>query len=116
MYIAYAVLAVLLSVALTGSAGAKLTKNEKVVGPITALGVPPKMLPVLAYLELAGAAGLLIGLFYGPLGVAAAVGVVLYFLGAIGAHVRSSDWKGIPSPTILLLLAAGVLVLRMVSL
>lgn len=117
MYIAYAVLAVVLSALLTMSARAKLTGDERIIeGIVTKLGVPQRMLPVLAGFELAGAAGLLIGLAYGPLGVAAAVGVVLYFIGAVGAHIRRSDWKGAPTPLIILLVSGAVLALRVASL
>ena len=42
-------------------------------------------------LELAGAAGLLIGLRLTALGLAAAVGVVLLMIGGVVAHARSGD-------------------------
>lgn len=57
-------------------------------------------------MELAAAAGLLVGIAWRPLGVAAAIGVVLYFLGAIGAHARVKDVKGMPPAAVLLLFGA----------
>jgi len=112
MFIAYAVIAVLLALGLTGSAFGKLSRQPKMIEIYTALDVPLGILPFLAACEIAGAAGLVIGLWWGPLGIAAAVGVVLYFIGAIGAHVRGKDLKGLPAPTVFLILAAVAVALR----
>jgi uncharacterized membrane protein YphA (DoxX/SURF4 family) len=116
MNVAYIVVAALLSVLLVFSASGKLTKNEKQIESLSKAGVPLKMLPPLAALEIAGAIGLVIGIFYAPLGIAAAIGVVLYFVGAIIAHIRSNDVKGISGPAPVLVFAAATLVLRVVSL
>ncbi|WP_441246899.1 DoxX family protein [Kitasatospora sp. McL0602] len=111
MFVAYVVLAVLLSLVLIASGRGKLVKDEKITTGLTAIGVPLGWLPRLAALELAGALGLLAGTGYRPLGVAAAVGVVLYFAGAVIAHLRAKDLKGVPTPAVLLLLAVAPLVL-----
>jgi hypothetical protein len=116
MFVAYAVIAVLLAAALIGSAYMKLTRNEPLVKGFSEIGVPEKMLPFLAACEIAGAAGLIIGLWYAPLGIAAAAGVVLYFVGAIITHLRKRDFKGAPTPLVLLIVAAAVLILRAASL
>ncbi|MFD9283969.1 DoxX family protein [Streptomyces mirabilis] len=42
--------------------------------------------------ELAAAAGLLAGLFWQPIGVAAALGFAVVLVGAIGFHVKSGDY------------------------
>jgi hypothetical protein len=116
MSIAYGITAVLLALLLLASAAAKLARRpQRIVDGFAALGVPPGGLPLLAACEVAGAVGLVLGLWYPPLGIAAAIGVVLYFVGAIGAHLRKNDIKGIPSPSVLLALAAAALVLRMIS-
>lgn len=115
VFVACAILASLLAVALVASATAKLTKVDRVVENITGTGVPLGWFPWLAAAELAGAAGLVVGLGIEPLGVAAAVGVVLYFIGAVIAHVRVGDYAGISAPGPLLVVAATVLVLRLAS-
>jgi hypothetical protein len=56
------------------------------------------------------------GLWYAPLGIAAAIGLTLYFLGAVGAHLRKRDFKGLPTPLVILIFAAAALFLRAVSL
>ncbi|SIM59956.1 DoxX family protein [Micromonospora cremea] len=50
--------------------------------------VPRSWLPVLGMLLAAGSLGLLAGLAVPLLGTLAAVGLVLYFLGALVAHLR----------------------------
>jgi hypothetical protein len=57
-----------------------------------------------------------VGLWYAPLGIAAAIGLTLYFLGAVGAHVRKRDFKGLPTPLVILIFAVAALSLRAVSL
>ena len=42
-------------------------------------------------LELAGVIGVLVGLRWSPIGIAAAVGLALLSVGAIVSHVRASD-------------------------
>ncbi|MFI6757725.1 DoxX family protein [Micromonospora sp. NPDC050417] len=116
MSVAYIVLAILLSVMLLGSAQGKLTKNEKVVQGLSAANVPQSWYPPLAVIEIIGAAGLIIGIFFSPLGVAAAVGVTLYFVGAVIAHLRAGDTKGASAPAMILLIAVAALVVRVLSL
>ena len=115
MSIAYDVVGVLLALLLLASAAGKLTRPKKLVDGLTGLGVPLGMFPFLAACEIAGAIGLVIGLWYAPLGIAAAIGVVLYFIGAVGAHLRKSDFKGMPIPGALLVAAAAALILRVIS-
>ncbi|RKR87089.1 DoxX-like protein [Micromonospora pisi] len=116
MSVAYVALAILLSVMLLGSAQGKLTKNEKVVQGLSAANVPLNWYPPLATIEIIGAAGLLIGIFIGPLGVAAAAGVTLYFVGAVIAHLRAGDTSGVAAPATILLIAVATLVVRILSL
>jgi DoxX-like family len=66
------------------------------------------MLP-LGTLLASGAAGLLIGLAVPLLGKAAAIGLVVYFIGAISAHIRARD-PGVGGAVFFLLLALGALV------
>jgi hypothetical protein len=116
MFIAYAVVGSLLALALVASAYGKLSRNKQIVDGLTGIGVPLGMFPFLAACEIAGAFGLLIGLWYGPLGIAAATGVVVYFIGAVGAHLRRSDFKGLLNALVMLVLAVAALTLRALSL
>lgn len=114
MFIAYAIVAIVLSLALLGSAAGKLTKNPKATEALAAVGVPEARWPVLAGLEVAGAIGLIIGLWVPALGVAAGIGVVLYFIGAVVAHLRADD-SNLGPALALGLVAVAAVVLRLVS-
>ncbi|MET8331827.1 DoxX family protein [Streptomyces sp. NPDC005181] len=114
MFIAYAAAGILLALALSASATLTFTRNEAITVSMSKVGVPDSWLPRLASLKAAGAVGLLVGLAVPLIGSAAAGGVVLYFIGAIVAHVRAKDFE-IAAPAILALLAAAALVLRVMS-
>ncbi len=90
MFIALVILTALLAVICVQSASMKLRRNERVLAVIHGtVGVPQRHLPVLAALELAGAAGILVGLWLEPLGIAAAAVLVAYFVGAV---IGTSAW------------------------
>jgi hypothetical protein len=63
----------------------------------------------LALVEILGALGLLVGIWVVPIGVAAAAGLTLYFLGAVAAHVR------VKAPMKDLLPAVGLMLLALVT-
>ncbi|GHA91721.1 MULTISPECIES: DoxX family protein [Streptomyces] len=70
--------------------------------------LPSTMLPYLATLKLAGAAGLVIGLLGAhPLGLAAGVGLVFFFTGAVTAHISARVFYNIAFPGVFLVLAAA---------
>jgi Luciferase-like monooxygenase/DoxX-like family len=66
-------------------------------------------------IEIAGAAGIVLGLWVAPLGIAAAVGLVAYFVGAVAGHLRVRDLKNVAMPLPPLVLAIAVLVLRLTT-
>ena len=81
-------LSALLGIAAAGSGFGKLAKVPAVMESMAAVGVRTQQVPLLAALEIAGAAGLLVGIWSKALGVAAAVCLALYFLGAVLSHLR----------------------------
>jgi hypothetical protein len=92
MFPAHVALVVLMSLLVIFSGVAKLRHDAHVVRIIRdVVRVPMKWFPWLAACEFAGAAGLLLGLAWAPPGIAAAVGLILYFIGAIVAHLRVGD-------------------------
>src|SRR5690606_17574630 len=98
------------------SAVMKLRRNEQVVSVIGGtVGVPARYFPVLAALEIAGAVGIVGGLWIAPLGIAAAAGLTAYFVGAVGGHLRVRDIKNLAMPLPPLVLSIAVLVLRIVT-
>ena len=80
------------------------------------VGVPQSFFPVSGSLKAAGAAGLALGLAGVPfIGIAAATGLVLFFVGAIVTVVRAR-WYAHFYPIPFLLLAAVALTLRLTTL
>jgi DoxX-like protein len=79
------------------------------------VGVPLKHFPLLAGCEFAGALGLVAGIWWPALGVAAAIGLVLYFAGAIVSHLRVGDVRGIGPAVFMLMLATGALAVRVLT-
>jgi hypothetical protein len=65
------------------------------------LGVDPTQWRLVGLLELAGVAGVLAGLAWAPIGVAAAIGLALLVLGAIVFHVRASDSVADSAPAVI---------------
>src|SRR5258706_11951823 len=117
MRIAYIILAVVMAFLAVASGVLKLRRDPRVVATIHGVtGVPLHWFPFLATLEIAGALGVLIGVVWVPLGLAAGIGLVLYFLGAIIAHVRVRDFTGISHPVLPLVLAMATVVTRILSL
>jgi DoxX-like family len=116
MFAAAAVVSVLLAALLAFAALRKLGHRAEVVAEYARVGVPEERLNSLAFVLLAGAAGLVAGLAWAPLGVAAAAGVVVYFVLAVAAHVRADDVAHLPTPAIILALGVAALVLRLATL
>ncbi|MFD5287673.1 MULTISPECIES: DoxX family protein [Streptomyces] len=112
MFAAYVTVTVVAVVADAGIAVADLRRARFVLANSAEVAVPASWLPGLALLKAAGAAGLLAGLLgFRPLGIAAAVGLVLFFVGALVAHVRARVFHNIAFPAGYLALNAAALVL-----
>ena len=107
MTIARYVVTGLLAALLLYSAAMKLSGRSDVIESYARVGVPAGRLPLLAGVLVVGVVGLAAGLFWAPIGVAAAAAFVLYFLLALRAHATHDDLGNAAMPTLLLLLAGG---------
>lgn len=116
MAIALVVVSILLAALLTASAGFKLTHSPKAVEGYRKAGVPESWLNGLAAVLLVGAAGLVVGIWWPLAGIAAAAGLVVYFVLAVGFHVRAQDTSHVVTPAILAGVAAAVVALHVASL
>jgi hypothetical protein len=114
MFLATVIVSSLLAVALLASAQVKLSRSAKVMETMVSVGVPEERVWLLAVAEIAGALGVVAGLWWWPLGVAAAIGVVLYFVGAVSSHLRKYDLKIAPA-LFMLIWGVAALVLRILS-
>ncbi|MDO0938856.1 DoxX family protein [Streptomyces sp. DG2A-72] len=112
MVTAYVFITVITILANAAIAGADFARARFVLANSAAVGVPQSWLPWLGALKAAGAAGLLLGLLGVPgIGIAAATGLVLFFVGAVAAHVRPRVYATIVFPGGFLALAVAALVL-----
>jgi hypothetical protein len=116
VFIATLVLSVLLAVffALTGApkaVGAKLMHDVA-----DHFHLPETLVRGIGALELAGSAGLIVGLPFAPLGVAAAAGLTLLMTGAVAFHARAHDPAArLAGPAIAGLVAMAAIVFRAAS-
>jgi DoxX-like family len=80
------------------SAASAFAKAKWVVQPLTDYGIPQAWLPWLATAKAAGAVGLIVGLFVPPIGLIAALGLILYFTGAVITVIRARWYSHIAYP------------------
>ena len=88
------------------SGASKLLAHPVSVDARDKLAVPATAWSLLGTAEVVGAAGVLLGLRLVPLGIAAAAGLVLVGIGAIGAHRHAHDSMTTAAPAILALILA----------
>ena len=110
MFPAYLIVTGLAAAANIFSATCDFVQYEKVSIAMAKAGVSSWMTP-LGILKAAGALGLLVGIRVPLIGVAAAIGLTSFFVGAIVTHLRAHD-PSFGLAVVFLLLAAGALVLR----
>jgi DoxX-like family len=114
---AYLVITVAFAAMVAFSGIGKIRRDPKIMHVIhEVVGVPLKYFSLLAACELAGAVGLVLGIWWPSIGVAAGIGLVLYFVAATVSHLRVRDVKGIGPAAFMLALAGGALALRILTL
>jgi DoxX-like family len=117
MGIAYLVITIVLAAVVTFSGVGKIRHDAHIVQVIhEVIGVPMKYFVVLAACEFAGAVGLIAGIWWPALGMAAGAGLVIYFVGAVVSHLRVGDVKGVGPAAFLLVLSVAALTLRWLTL
>jgi hypothetical protein len=115
MLIAASIASVVLALALLGSGVMKLRRAPAIVASMATVDVGGALMQRLGLLELAATVGLLLGLFWAPIGIAAAAGATLYFVGAVVAHLRVGD-RGFGAAAGLVVLSVATLLLRILAL
>ena len=114
MFTAYVAVAAITVVANTAIAIADYTRAGFVLANSAEVGVPRSWLPRLATLKMAGAAGLVLGVVAVPwLGVAAAIGLVAFYTGAVLTHLRARVFYNLAFPGVYLALALASLALAL---
>jgi hypothetical protein len=116
VFVSLAVVTVFMSAVNLLSAGAKSLRTRHITEQMSTLGVPQRMMAFLIGAQVAGAAGAIAGLWWGPVGIAAAIGLTLYFAGAVAFHLRVGDRKGATPAAVLALASVALILLRAASL
>ncbi|MGW5050583.1 DoxX family protein [Actinokineospora sp. NPDC004072] len=109
MFTAYVVVTLVTAAANVAAAVADFVRAEWIVANLSRYGLPRSWLAPLGIAKAAGAAGLLTGFAVPALGIAAAVGLVLYFAGAVVAVARARWYSHLLYPGLFLATAAAAL-------
>jgi len=114
MFVAYIIVTIIAAAANIFSATLDFIRFKQILVNMAKVGVPESWITMLGTLKVAGAVGLLVGIGVPPIGVAAAIGLILFFIAAITTHLRTRDYSfGLAG--VFLLLAGAALVLRLAS-
>ena len=114
MFTAYIIVTVLAAAANTFSATLDFIRYKQILINMAKVGVSESWITILGILKAAGALGLLIGIGVPLIGIAAAVGLVLFFVAAIITHLRAHDYS-FGLAVVFLLLAVAAPLLRLTS-
>src|SRR5437660_12249743 len=93
MFTAYIVVTLLAAAANIFSATLDFIRFKPILINMARVGVSESWITTLGTLKAAGGLGLLLGIAMPPIGVAAAGGLGLFFVGAIGTHRRPRDYS-----------------------
>ena len=112
----FVTISLLLTAACLLPAAGKLAGQPKMRQSAAHFGIPWPRYRLIGVAELAAAAGILIGLWWHPLGVAAAAGMALLLAGALITHQRAADSGKATAPALLALaLALAYLAIALTS-
>ncbi|MFD9586235.1 DoxX family protein [Streptomyces sp. NPDC059980] len=92
MYIAAVILSVLLALLALAAGVPKVQLKGDVPDGLVAKGLSSAKVRLIGLAEIAAAAGLVAGIWWQPLGIAAAIGMAVLLLAAIGYHVKWGDY------------------------
>jgi hypothetical protein len=100
MFTAYIVLTIVAAAMTAFSAGSVFFRAQWVVQPLADYGVPRSWWPWLGTAKAVGAIGMAAGLAVPPIGVAAGIGLVLYYAGAVTTVARARWYSHLPFPMV----------------
>jgi hypothetical protein len=112
VFTAYLIVTLLVAAANIFSATLDFIRFKPILVNMARVGVPASWITMLGILKAAGAIGLLVGIGVPLIGTAAAIGLVLFFIGAIVTHLCAHDYS-FGLAIVFLLLAVVALILRL---
>jgi uncharacterized membrane protein YphA (DoxX/SURF4 family) len=112
----FTALSLLLAAACLLPGSAKVLGHTKMQKSAAHFGIPWRHYRLIGVAELAAAAGVVAGLWWHPLGVAAAAGMVVLLIGALITHRRALDSAKEMAPALLsLAITIGYLAVAVIS-
>ncbi|GGN73094.1 DoxX family protein [Nocardia rhizosphaerihabitans] len=102
MNTAYVIVTIVAALWVGFSAFSLLRRAPFVVDPLVEYGVPHTWWTPLGLAKAAGSIGLIVGLWIPAIGVAAAIGLILYFAGAVVTVLRARSYKTVAFPILYL--------------
>lgn len=102
MNTAYVIVTIVAALWVGFSAFSLLRRAAFVVDPLVEYGVPQSWWTPLGLAKAAGSIGLIVGLWIPAVGVAAAIGLILYFTGAVVTVLRARSYKTVAFPILYL--------------
>jgi acid phosphatase family membrane protein YuiD len=93
VFTVYLIVTILTAAANIFSATCDFIRYDKVSIAMAKAGVPESWMTTLGVLKTAGALGLLVGIDVPVIGIAAGVGLIVFFVGAIITHLRGRDYS-----------------------
>ncbi|MFE7720747.1 DoxX family protein [Nocardia rhizosphaerihabitans] len=102
MNTAYVIVTIVAALWVGFSAFSLLRRAPFVVDPLVEYGVPQTWWTPLGLAKAAGSIGLIVGLWIPAIGVAAAIGLILYFAGAVVTVLRARSYKTVAFPILYL--------------
>ncbi|WP_327141526.1 DoxX family protein [Nocardia sp. NBC_01327] len=109
MHIAYIAVTIAAALWVGFSAVSLLRRAAFVVDPLVEYGVPQSWWTPLGIIKALGAIGLIAGLYSHQIGIAAAIGIILYFVGAVITVLRARSYKTVAFPILYLIPVAVAL-------
>jgi DoxX-like protein len=116
MSVVAGVLSILLAAGMAMTAARKAHPDKRSIALRDRLGVPGRLWAAVGVPEALAAVGLVAGLWWPALGLAAAVGVVLLMIGAVAFHLRARFFgSALVPPSCVLAVAVATAVSRAVA-
>ncbi|MFI8006902.1 DoxX family protein [Streptomyces sp. NPDC086010] len=116
MYIAAVILSILLALAVLAGGAPKVQLKGDVPDGLIRKGLSAAMVRFIGMAEVAAGIGLVVGIWWQPLGIAAAAGLAVVFVGAVCFHVKWGDYRdsaarnAAMAPFMFLVLAAATII------
>ncbi|MCX6471279.1 DoxX family protein [Williamsia herbipolensis] len=120
MFITAVILSVVLALVSLGAGAPKALLKGPAVEQLSGRGLSASLIRFIGGAEVAGAAGLLIGLAWHPLGIAAAIGLLIVFIGATVFHARNGDYansetRGASLPSVVLAIVSLAVIITLAA-